>query len=69
MTARAGFLATLGPRPVEHPAGVGEHIRADPTGRTDVPGVRAAGNVTDPFGPDAEARRCEIVAGERRNGL
>lgn len=47
MEARAGFLATLGLRPVEHPAGVGEHIPADPTGRTDVPGVWVAGNVTD----------------------
>jgi thioredoxin reductase len=47
MTARAGFLAALGLRPAEHPAGVGEHIPADPTGRTDVPGVWVAGNVTD----------------------
>ena len=26
---------------------MGEHIPTDPTGRTDVPGVWAAGNVTD----------------------
>ncbi|HLU75315.1 MAG TPA: NAD(P)/FAD-dependent oxidoreductase [Nonomuraea sp.] len=58
MEARAGFLATLGLRPVEHPAGVGEHIPADPTGRTDVPGVWVAGNVTDlsaQVGPAAAA--------------
>jgi thioredoxin reductase len=47
MRARAGFLAGLGLRPVEHPAGVGEHIPCDATGRTDVPGVWVAGNVTD----------------------
>ncbi|MEU2253027.1 NAD(P)/FAD-dependent oxidoreductase [Nocardia xishanensis] len=45
MVARAGFLATLGLRPSEHP--MGEFIAADPTGRTEVSGVWAAGNVTD----------------------
>jgi thioredoxin reductase len=47
MTARAGFLAELGLRPVEHPAGVGEYIPSDATGRTESPGVWVAGNVTD----------------------
>lgn len=47
MAARAGFLAGLGLKPTEHPAGVGEHIPADPAGRTDVPGVWVAGNVAD----------------------
>ncbi|MQA10168.1 MAG: FAD-binding protein [Pseudonocardiaceae bacterium] len=47
MVARAGFLAVLGLRPAEHPSGLGEHIPADPAGRTDVPGVWVAGNVTD----------------------
>ena len=47
MVARAGFLAGLGLRAVEHPSGVGEYIPADPTGRTEVPGVWVAGNVTD----------------------
>ena len=47
MVARAGFLADLGLRPQEHPSGMGEHIPADPTGRTDVAGVWVAGNVTD----------------------
>jgi len=32
---------------VEHPAGLGEHIASDATGRTDVPGVWVAGNATD----------------------
>jgi thioredoxin reductase len=47
MAARAGFLAGLELRPREHPAAIGEHIPADPTGRTDVPGVWVEGNVTD----------------------
>jgi thioredoxin reductase len=47
MVARAGFLVDLGLRATQHPSGLGEHIAADPTGRTDVPGVWAAGNVTD----------------------
>lgn len=48
MVARAGFLASLGLSATEHPRGVGEHVPADPTGRTEVPGVWVAGNVTDP---------------------
>jgi thioredoxin reductase len=47
MTARAGFLADLGLKPSEHPSGMGSYIPADPAGRTEVPGVWAAGNVTD----------------------
>ena len=47
MTARAGFLADLGLKASEHPGGMGSYLPADPTGRTEVPGVWAAGNVTD----------------------
>jgi thioredoxin reductase len=47
MLARAGFLASIGLTPVEHPSGIGQHVPADATGRTDVPGVWVAGNVTD----------------------
>jgi thioredoxin reductase len=47
MVARAGMLVGLGLEPVEHPSGRGEHIPADPLGRTEVPGVWVAGNVTD----------------------
>ena len=47
MVARAGFLAELGLHPVEHPSGMGEHVPGDPTGRSDLPGVWVAGNVTD----------------------
>ncbi|WP_207935921.1 NAD(P)/FAD-dependent oxidoreductase [Actinomadura sp. KC216] len=49
LAARAAFLDGIGLRPAEHPAGVGEHIPSDATGRTDVPGVWVAGNVTDPM--------------------
>jgi thioredoxin reductase len=47
MTARAGFLADLGLKASEHPGGMGTYLPADPAGRTEVPGVWAAGNVTD----------------------
>jgi thioredoxin reductase len=47
MTARAGFLADLGLKPTAHPLGIGEYIAAGPAGLTEVPGVWAAGNVTD----------------------
>jgi thioredoxin reductase len=47
MVARTGFLTGLGLHAVEHQAGIGEHVPADPTGRTEVPGVWVAGNVTD----------------------
>jgi thioredoxin reductase len=47
MVARASFLADLGLHPTEHPLGIGQHIPADPTGRTGVPGVWVAGNITD----------------------
>ncbi|WP_444963624.1 NAD(P)/FAD-dependent oxidoreductase [Nocardiopsis sp. M1B1] len=47
MVARASFLAALGLSTREHPMGVGEYVPTDERGRTDVPGVWAAGNVTD----------------------
>lgn len=47
MVAQASFLADLGLKPTEHPSGLGEHIEVDAGGLTDVPGVWAAGNVTD----------------------
>ncbi|GAA3165759.1 NAD(P)/FAD-dependent oxidoreductase [Planomonospora alba] len=56
---RAGFLEGLGLRPTAHPAGAGEHVPADPTGRTAVPGVWVAGNVTDP----SAANGCAAAAG------
>jgi thioredoxin reductase len=45
--ARGELLAGIGLEATEHEAGVGERIEADATGRTAVPGVWVAGNVTD----------------------
>jgi len=47
MRANTEAVAGLGLHPVEHPNGVGQLLPADPTGRTEVPGVWVAGNVTD----------------------
>jgi len=47
MVARAAFLVDLGLQPVPHPSGIGDHIPVDAAGLTAVPGVWAAGNVTD----------------------
>ncbi|MGW5861526.1 NAD(P)/FAD-dependent oxidoreductase [Streptomyces sp. NPDC055239] len=45
--ARGAMLAGLGLASVDHPMGVGSHVESDATGFTGVPGVWAAGNVTD----------------------
>lgn len=44
-----GLLAQLGVPVTAHPTGMAEQVEADPTGRTPVPGVWAAGNLTSPF--------------------
>ncbi len=67
MVARAGFLAGLGLRAVEHPSGLGEHIPADPAGRTEVEGVWAAGNVTDLAAQVGAAAAGGAVAGAAIN--
>jgi thioredoxin reductase len=63
MAARAGFLAGLGLKPSEHPSGMGVHIPADPAGRTEVPGVWAAGNVTDLFAQVGTSAAAGALAG------
>jgi thioredoxin reductase len=45
--ARVDLAAGLGLSDAEHPLGIGTHIAADSTGRTAVPGLWVAGNVTD----------------------
>jgi thioredoxin reductase len=67
MVARAGFLADLGLKTVEHPSGMGEHIPADATGRTEVPGVWAAGNVTDLSAQVGSAAAAGATAGAQIN--
>lgn len=47
LVVHAGFLADLGLSVIEHPSGTGEYIKVDENGATSVPGVWAAGNVTD----------------------
>ncbi|MGX7829743.1 NAD(P)/FAD-dependent oxidoreductase [Actinokineospora sp. 24-640] len=67
MVARAGFLAGLGLLPVEHPMGVGEHIPADATGRTEAAGVWVAGNVTDLAGQVGAAAAAGATAAAQIN--
>jgi thioredoxin reductase len=45
--ARSEILASLGLSPVDHPLALGESIRADPSGQTEIQGIWVAGNVTD----------------------
>lgn len=45
--ARSDALTGLGLAAVEDPRGIGRRVEADATGRTAVPGVWVAGNVTD----------------------
>lgn len=45
--ARSAVLSALGIEPAEHPMGIGSYVATGPAGSTDVPGVWAAGNVTD----------------------
>ena len=47
-TVRAEPFASLGVAPAAHPSGLGDFLEADATGATAVPGLYAAGNVTDP---------------------
>jgi thioredoxin reductase len=68
MTARAGFLATLGLKPTAHPHGIGEYIEADRTGLTAVPGVWVAGNVTDLMAQVGAAAAAGAMAGAAING-
>lgn len=45
---RAEPFEPLGLRPAAHPSGLGDFVETDATGATAVPGLYAAGNVTDP---------------------
>jgi thioredoxin reductase len=45
---RAEPFAALGLHPTPHPIGLGDHLETDASGQTAIPGVYAAGNVSDP---------------------
>ncbi len=47
MVARTGALEDLGLKAEPHPSGIGEHIPVEMAGQTGIPGIWAAGNVTD----------------------
>ena len=49
-TARSALLEQLGAEVLPHPMGVGSFVETDPMGATSIPGVWAAGNVTDLVG-------------------
>ncbi|MFL1376871.1 NAD(P)/FAD-dependent oxidoreductase [Nocardiopsis sp. frass1] len=68
MVARAAFLAELGLPVREHPMGVGEHVPTEAGGRTAVPGVWAAGNVTDLMAQVGAAAAAGTMAGAQING-
>ncbi len=63
LEARAGLLAGLGLTPAEHAMGVGRRIEADPLGRTAVPGLWVAGNVTDLMAWVTVAAAAGLMAG------
>jgi thioredoxin reductase/SAM-dependent methyltransferase len=52
---RAEPLTSLGLEPAAHPNGLGDFVEADATGATSVPGLYAAGNLTDPSQQVAQA--------------
>jgi thioredoxin reductase len=67
MVARSGVLTGLGLDAVEHPSGTGEYVPADAAGRTDVPGVWVAGNVTDLTAQVGAAAAAGAMAGAHIN--
>jgi SAM-dependent methyltransferase len=52
---RAEPFAPLGLQPAAHPSGLGDFLETDATGATGVPGLYAAGNVTDPSAQVSQA--------------
>ena len=65
--ARAEAMAGLGLEPTDHPSGLGTTIAADHTGRTAVPGVWVAGNVTDQAAQVVGAAAAGAMAGAQIN--
>jgi thioredoxin reductase len=58
----------LGLEVVEHVSGMAVHVAVDPTGRTTVPGVWAAGNLAEPMAQVGAAAASGAMAGAAVNG-
>jgi thioredoxin reductase len=67
LVARAELLAGIGLEATEHQLGIGQRIEADATGRTTVPGVWVAGNVTDLMAWVSGAASAGVLAGAAIN--
>ena len=67
MSVRAGLLVDLGLELVEHPMGMGQHVETDAMGATSLPGVWAAGNVTNLAGQVITSASEGLWAGARIN--
>ncbi|MFC8528078.1 NAD(P)/FAD-dependent oxidoreductase [Nocardia sp. NPDC057227] len=67
MVARGELLAGLGLVTEEHPSGMGETVPADAFGRTEVPGIWVAGNVTDLSAQVGAAAAAGAMAGAQIN--
>ncbi|GAA3705191.1 NAD(P)/FAD-dependent oxidoreductase [Microlunatus aurantiacus] len=65
--ARADFLTGLGLTTIEHPMGMGAYVVADATGKTAVPGVYLAGNISDLGAQVGAAAAAGALAGARLN--
>lgn len=68
LEARSAVLESLGVPTVEHPMGVGSHVEVNPMGgATSVPGVYAAGNVTDLMGQVMASAAAGVMSGAAIN--
>ena len=48
-SAGVSALEGVGLQAMAHPSGIGTHVAADETGKTEIPGLWAAGNTRDPM--------------------
>jgi thioredoxin reductase len=68
LEARGDLLAGLGLKVADHPMGMGTQVPVeDPTGRTSVPGVWAAGNVADATAQVVTSAAAGLAAGAAIN--
>lgn len=64
---RVHFAAGIGLEAIEHPSGAGRYVPVELGGATAVPGVWAAGNVSDPMAQVIVAAGQGLLAGARVN--